>query len=59
MKENLELDEASKKYLDTLYRELILNRNTLGSINLAREKTEKNKQKHNILNESDISNKII
>ena len=59
MKENLELDDASKKYLDTLYRELILNRNTLGSINMAREKTEKNKQKHNILNESDISNKII
>ena len=58
MKENLELDEASKKYLDTLYRELILNRNNLGSINLARGKTEKNKQKQNTLNESDISNKI-
>jgi len=51
MKENLELDEASKKYLDTLYRELILNRNNLGSINLARGKTEKNKQKQNTLNE--------
>jgi hypothetical protein len=51
MKENLELDEASKKYLDTLYRELILNRNNLGSINMAREKNLKNKQKHNNLNE--------
>ena len=56
MKANLVLDDESKKYLFTFYRELILNKNNLTNINLSVEEEENSNENESAKTQNRIKN---